>query len=312
MIKLKGVYISAPVSEIIQTVSGELGLFKDIRYGATDIMVTCPFHDGGNENTPSMGIVTENKPGVEAGLSHCFACSWTGDFSKLIEPFIPDTFVNGEEWLAKRFGTDYLPTRELKFGSRSIPERPQYVSPHFLEQFDTYHAYLKNRGISQSVASLFDVRVDAVRGNILFPVKDAEGNILYIAHRNMHEKRFHIPVGVKKGLYGVYELTKGRIGSNDLIVCEGVFDAMSATEFGAHSIALLGTGSKEQFELVKQLLPRHIILAFDGDHAGAIATVRAYEHLSGHKMISQLVVPEGKDLNDLTYEEFHSLPLRRM
>ena len=45
---------------------------------------------------------------------------------------------------------------------------------------------------------------------------------------------------------------------------------------------------------------------FDGDDAGRAATIRFKKNVE-NKLIKTLVIPEGKDVNDLSEEEFKKL-----
>jgi DNA primase len=312
MIKVDNAYIITPVHKIVEGIGNHFGVFNDIHIGYEDIMVTCPFHSGGNESNPSMGIVTEDKVGVETGLVHCFACGWTGDLGKLVGELLKDPEMTGDQWLTQTFGMEFISQRSLVIDKRELVPEKTFVSPHFLEEFDKYHPYLEDRGITEETANRFMVRVDTDRGNILFPVRDQNGNIEYVAHRSLTHKRFHIPEGVDKKIYGLYEAMYQRTSSNELILCEGVFDAMSATQFGHSAVALLGTGSKKQLEIIKYLSPRVIWMAFDGDEAGHKGALRAMQYLTGYKMVGKIFIPEGRDVNDLTESEFNALDRRML
>ena len=68
----------------------------------------------------------------------------------------------------------------------------------------------------------------------------------------------------------------------------------------------MGTGNKYQYEQIKQLPVRKIILGFDGDDAGDRAAVRFAQNVT-NKIICKYEIPRGKDINDLSKEEFDSL-----
>ena len=67
---------------------------------------------------------------------------------------------------------------------------------------------------------------------------------------------------------------------------------------------------KEQIEMLKKTPFRELILALDPDFAGRKGTETIKNILISHKIISELKVPEGKDVNDLTKEEFLKLKLK--
>ena len=77
--------------------------------------------------------------------------------------------------------------------------------------------------------------------------------------------------------------------------------------YGRQAIALFGTGSSEQIEQLKNLPQRKIILALDGDEAGKNGINKILNKVD-NKIITVLKTPEdGRDINDLTKEEFDSL-----
>jgi DNA primase len=95
------------------------------------------------------------------------------------------------------------------------------------------------------------------------------------------------------------------IKSNEVIVCESVINALTCFSYGREAIALFGTGSASQADILKNSNIRHFILALDPDTAGISGTNRLVKALD-NKLVSILPVPKGKDINDLTREEFYS------
>ena len=108
---------------------------------------------------------------------------------------------------------------------------------------------------------------------------------------------------IEKPIYGIYELPKD---CKEIVVCESVFNALTCVKYGKPAIALLGTGNSYQYEQIKQLSVRRIILGFDGDEAGDNAAIRFKKNVT-NKIIHKYDIPRGKDINDLTEEEFKSL-----
>ena len=105
-----------------------------------------------------------------------------------------------------------------------------------------------------------------------------------------------------KPIYGLDYLT-----GDEAIVCESIINALTCWSYGYQAVALLGTGSEYQIEKLKSLPQRKIILALDGDSAGYKGTKKIYKALKDFKIVSILKVPEGKDINDLSKEEFEAL-----
>ena len=94
------------VVDIKREVRGNL--LKDIKDIGTDLMVTCPFHKGGQERKASMGIskgeVVRDGHTLEAGTCHCYTCGWTGDLPKFIQEILGlQSKKDGFEWLVSRY-----------------------------------------------------------------------------------------------------------------------------------------------------------------------------------------------------------------
>lgn len=110
-----------------------------------------------------------------------------------------------------------------------------------------------------------------------------------------------MPAMVEKPIYGLDYVT-----DSEIIVCESIINALTCWVYGKQAVALFGTGSSKQIETLKNIPPRKIILALDGDEAGRKGTEKIKKALT-NKIVTTLKVPDGKDINDLTREEFYKL-----
>ena len=78
--------------------------------------------------------------------------------------------------------------------------------------------------------------------------------------------------------------------------------------WGYDSVGLFGTGSAHQYQVLKESGLRKFVLCFDGDEAGRKGASRFIKNMSDIFPLVQVVqVPNGKDINDLTTEEFDEL-----
>lgn len=157
------------------------------------------------------------------------------------------------------------------------------------------------RKLTKDIINKFDIGYDKKTNCITFPVYDINNNCLFVVKRNVSFKKFYIPEGIEKAIFGLNQIPKD---CNEIIVCESVFNALTCWVYGKVGIALFGTGSKEQIETLKTLPVRKLILAFDGDDAGRKADMKFRLALNKDKLIKSYHLPEGKDINDLTKEEF--------
>jgi DNA primase len=104
----------------------------------------------------------------------------------------------------------------------------------------------------------------------------------------------------------VYALDKVEQTTKELVVVESIINALTLWSWGIPAVALLGTGTNKQYQILNDYPVRKYVLAFDGDDAGRKAITRFKEKVN-NKLIEYYIMPEGKDINDLTYENFKKL-----
>jgi 5S rRNA maturation endonuclease (ribonuclease M5) len=265
------------------------------------------------------------------GMFHCFACNQVHTLQEVISFCFghEDDYVGawGWKWLVKNFATVRVEERndiQLDFsrgGTNSIlhaDKNNEYVGQEELDSYRYIHPYMYKRKLTDDIIELFDVGYDEKTHCITFPVRDINGNCLFIARRSVRTKYFNYPAGVNKPLYGIYELYKELDDCNidktnmelyydSIIVCESMLDALTCWVYGKYAVALNGLGNDLQFSQLKQLPTRKLILATDNDEAGMRARDRIRKHIH-NKIITEYVLPEGrKDINELTEEEFTGL-----
>ena len=313
--------------EVLNELKTQLALngiqrFAEFKPGPRNIQFNCPIHAGGQERKPSCGISTVNKEGMPAGIVHCFTCGYTATLEQMISHCFgkDDDGVFGREWLIKNFLTISIENRkdiilDLQRGNNKITNN--YITEEELDSYRYYHPYMYKRRLTDEVIEQFDVgydnhfelkdkfgKVKSVLRCLTFPVRDINGNTLFIARRSVDIKFFHYPEGINKPVYGLYELPKD---AKEVIVCESILNALTCYVYGKPAVALLGLGTEYQYEQLRKLGCRKIITALDPDAAGQRATARLKKALNGSKLVTSYIIPEGKDINDLEKEEFENL-----
>ena len=322
MIVTKGITILVDPIDIIyrlkEDVDVRLGkqLFGSIKPSYTDVMFSCPFHSDGQEKSPSCGMSTKAKGDKPAGLVNCFACGHSSTLEVMIgmifQNAIPDNF--GHKWLVKMFvGAAPEERQTIEFTDTRAKPKVEYISEEELDSYRFYHDYMYQRGLNDYIIHKYDVGFDRhfKLGNnsipsLTFPVRDRTGQTLFIARRSVQGKVFHYPTSSHKPVYGVYELPPH---SDAIYVCEGILDALTAVKYGVPAVALLGLGSKPQYEQLKRLQTRELVLALDNDHSGNVASKQISNALSGFKICSRLEIQGGKDINDLSEKQFKKLEI---
>lgn len=284
-----------------------------------DIQITCPYHKHGLEHKPSCGITAREKKRngkvVPAGVFYCFSCSARGDITELISHCFgrEDGGLYGKQWILDHFNDYDIEKRDGFFKKLHLTKEKnviQYVSESELEQFRYIHSYMYKRYLTDEIIDIFDIGYDKSFqlkdglnsfACITFPVKDIKGNVVFIARRSIKGKIFHYPRSVDKPIYGLWETQKLFSQSKELYICESILNALMFVKWGKPAVALLGTGTHSQIEMLKHLDYRKYILCLDSDEAGEEGVAKLTKALNSYKFIDTIKMPKGKDVNDLGY-----------
>ena len=307
------VYRNSIISTDLYTILIELksklfnGKLKDIRKVGTDISVTCPFHSDGKELTPDCHIYCgEDKDKLVYGTFHCFACGESGSFAKFVGGCFDKDEAYGKKWLTDNYGS-YFDDREVKLEEikLSSDKKQTYLDESILDDYLDFHPYMLKRKLKPEVCKLFKVKYDDLSKTIVFPVWDANGNLLFLTRRSINTKEFRIPPNVKKPVYLLNSIIKNKVDS--VIVVESQINALTCFSYGLPAVAMFGTGSDEQYSILNKSPIRRYILMFDGDSAGDKAINRFLSNIRDDVLVDIVRMPRGKDVNDLTVDEFYYL-----
>ena len=329
-------FLAEPI-DILNELKGQLALngvnkFEKFVMGSTHIQFNCPAHKGGQERRPSCGMtVVDIKEGnrlTPAGTVHCFQCGYTCSLSEMISNcFGYEDFGSfGDKWLAKNFLSVSVEQRKeipLNF-NRSADFSgitPTYITEDELSTYRYTHPYMYKRKLTDEVIELFDIgyddhfemrnkdgRVTAVLRCITFPVKDINGNCLFIGRRSVDMKVFHYPESSIKPVYGMYEIQQYAPNADKVYITESMINALTIIGWGFPAFALNGTGTPYQYRLLEKFPCREYVLCLDPDEAGFKGTQKLKDYFRGKKLISTKTCPPKKDVNDLEYEEFINIP----
>ncbi|WP_304393278.1 toprim domain-containing protein [uncultured Clostridium sp.] len=283
--------------------------FKNIRDGREDILVTCPIHKEGQERHPSCGFAKVDKQEADAGTFHCFNCGFTGDTHTVLKELLGVKYDREE---ANRV----LNIEEVEFETRlaskpvlfNFAEKVEYIDDKEWREYNNYYAdYFKMRNITEETCDKYKLGYDIKRQDITFPIRDRTGKALGIGRRCVTEKRYEYPKGFVKPLYGIYELPQF-LQYAHIWVVEGPFNLWSLYQYKKCGVALLGTGTQKQLEQLLTLNCYDYILALDGDAAGRKGITKIARFLMRHrKKVWVAWVYDGKDINDMTEEEFRTM-----
>ncbi len=298
----------------------------------------CPFHSDGRENRPSSGMLLHdqyrNGQLYPEGFFHCFTCGKALTPDKFLRELLKVHTVTEDvrnqlqemvgEVVPKEsgriFSESFIKAAQDKFALNMIKSKIkpdiEYVSEEELAQYRYTVPYMYERKLTDDLIETFDVGVDMhylPRGGkkeipcITFPVRNEKGNTLFIVRRSIQGKRFFMPSDIQKPVYGLYELPKG---CKSVVVVESCLNAITSTRYGRPAVALLGTGTSYQITQLKRLGVTEFIFGFDPDDAGDRATRKLSSDLRDVAICWRFEgIPAGKDINDLTEEEFKNLTL---
>lgn len=302
--------IDSPIDVILHTLKSELnnGKLKDILPENKDnIAVTCPSHKDGRESNPSCQVYTRtDNDQVEYGKVHCFTCGYTQSLPEFITDCFDEEEGFGEEWLLERFGTSF------NQNARFLPEinlnkniKREYLDESILKEFNYYHSYMWERKLTKEVVDKFHIGYDDKRKCIVFPVWDEKNNLVMLTSRSVINKSFYIDENKDKPVYLLNFINKENIKT--VYVAESQINALTLWSWGYPAIALIGTGSYEQYNILNKSGIRNYILCFDGDQAGNKGSERFIKNIRNDVFVSRKNIPQGKDVNDLSKEEFDKL-----
>ena len=260
-------------------------------------------------------------------LTHnCLMCDKTVGLDEMIANcFGYSDPIWGYRWLIKNFATVEVEEREdikIDFQRNVFPNKSSLlgdsdtdkllcVSEEELDSYRYTHPYVYKRGVTDAVIEAFDIGYDKKSDSITFPVRDKDGNCLFVAKRTVKFKRFDLPKNIDKPLYGLYETYKNiELGADtsEIYVCEGLFDCLRLWSNGIPAVAGFGClFSEYQIKQLEELPVRKLILALDSDDAGRKATEKLKKRIK-HKLITEVVLPKGrKDIGECTDEEIKTL-----
>lgn len=299
LIHIDDLVVTTPVEEILSLMRAELlesGItrFQKIKRNLNNVMTQCPFHSNGLENKPSFGI-------SDSGECHCFACGWS---SKRFDQFVSEVFgyydggYFGKNWIYTHMNDSYSARQiVLPFSKPSVVKSKKVVSEEELDSYRFIHPYMYQRGLTDELISKFDIGYDPNRGCLTFPIKDLHGDVVFVATRSVTSKFFTLPEQEYKPVYLAYMFTSGKF--KKAVLVESFLNALTCWKYGIPAMALIGTGSKPQMEILRQLPVRHYIIGLDGDEAGEKGAQRLKHALQSHKILTRWKIPKDKDINDL-------------
>ena len=310
-LQIKSKIINEPIINILKQVKSEIRSNKlsSIIDKGDNVLITCPIHKNGCETHPSCQVYCGDSPNVEYGTVHCFTCGYTASLSQLITDCFDEKDKSfGDEWLVERFGNCFI-EKKLNIDSPITlsDNKKDILDEKILDKFNYIHPYMYKRKLTDYVINKFKIGFDKFTNCITFPVWDENNNLVMITKRSVIDKHFYIDENKSKPVY-LYNFIKNE-NITTVYLCESQINALTLWSWGYPAIALIGTGSSEQYNILNRSGIRNYILCFDGDEAGDKGITRFKKNIKDDVIISIKEIPRGKDVNDLSKEAFDNLKI---
>jgi len=220
----------------------------------------------------------------------------------------------------------------------------QFLIGYSQDSWDSLRQELLKRGYHENELTAAGLLVskekeagtyDRFRNRLMFPIRDMAGRVVGFGARALDDslpKYLNSPQTLifdkSSSLYGI-DFAKPAIRKENLaVVVEGYMDVIVAHQHGfTNVVASLGTALTEKHVGIVKKLSNRLVLALDADAAGEMATLRGIEvasHTFDQKVvpmptsaglvkyeeqldaeISVMVLPEGKDPDDVIRESPH-------
>ena len=164
------------------------------------------------------------------------------------------------------------------------------------------------KGLNEKIDSDFP-------GRVIVPIRHLDGSLVGLSGRlatddleleKKYGKYRHL-YNFKKGvvLYNMNRALPYVQKTHSIVLTEGFFDVMRLWSFGIKNVvALMGCQPTSQQADMIAAYATNAYIALDGDKRGREGARRTYERLKGLCNVYIIPLPEGKDPDNLTFEEF--------
>lgn len=270
----------------------------------SELRAKCPLH---HDNNPSFSL------NIHQGVWICFSGCGKGDFIRLVELVLNCSPQEAHDWVNNNGKPSSVEQLSKVFTTAFNPLEPVAKKPDtgWLDRYETLSSkampiWFLTRGFTWSTITKWDIRYDPFSDAVVIPVMD-KGVLVGTITRNTikdlpkYQNSTHLPKS---------EILFGEISNthSEIIICEGVLDALWFWQNGYHAVSILGSSlSAKQIGLLQEYRFGEIILALDNDEAGLKGTMDAIKKLTeAGYLLPQIKImryPEGaKDAQDCDKE----------
>lgn len=293
--------------------------FKGMRKGVNNnIICFCKFHD--NHVSPSFSINTKT------GLWCCFSgeCALKGNLPKLIMTLEHCSYDDAIKVLfdGNESAIYDMMLDGLDFSEKILEEKKSFkieLYPAELTSIPKWETYLRNINIEPSIALAAGLKVcknkyckDDINyyNKLIIPVYDKDNNVLDYELRkwmpdDLGKKVIYLPGSkMSKWVYGFNIIDNN---PSTAILVEGVKDVLTIIGYNYFALGLFGTKiCKDKVNFLIKSGIKKVIIMLDDDEAGQTAQKKIAKLCSDYFDVCQVFLPDGKDPNDTSKEEFEN------
>lgn len=239
------------------------------------------------ENTPSFSVRRESKSFYD------FSSGIGGSAITFIERYMKITKHEAILWLEKYIGADdngvsYKPKKKMaatmtcmkynKVEQKRKESKSKVLQSNYMDRYerdlDKARIWI-NEGISVESLDKYQVRYDSFANQLVYPVRDVDGNIVNIGGRTLDpdwkEKGYRkycyrFQWGTLATIYGLSDNIKHIIDKREIILFEGCKSVMKADTFGVHNTGAVLTShlNPQQLDILIKL-GCNVVFALDKD-----------------------------------------------
>ena len=259
----------APTTSTVEDVLRSLGV--SITSVGSQIRGHCPVHrltTGHDDGHPSWGI------NAQTGAWLCFSCHATGSLPRLVDLLGGDVDNINQLILTgagERLSAITQPREDSE--APAVPDEP-YVSPYSFSKYPYPPARMReSKDVDLDTCTAMNIRWDPDGRCWLLPIYAFQGALIGWQEKSTGYVNT-VPKGVLKrnSLFGYHMVT----GLEPIIMVESPLDAARLYGHGFEAVAVYGSFvSDEQVVALTHVgthCRREVILAFDNDHAGFVAS----------------------------------------
>lgn len=174
------------------------------------VMIQCPYHGGGQENTASC-VVSLTKP-----VFCCHACQTSGHVSKLLRTLgargrLVDMILRKAGFSGGRAAPEAEERDTIKLSQKrryNIFEGPFQVPESALDEFRLPATPLLKKGFTPKTLRHFEVGFDLASSRITFPIRNVYGGLVGISGRTTLDKYYDDAQGVDEAGITRYKIYK--------------------------------------------------------------------------------------------------------